>query len=650
VHGNYIRLNNVRAINWGCQAGSECFVLTVGGTANNVIEDSIVEKRSENNTHESTLLGSIGSNPDTASGRACAVRNNYTNSEYSNGFLGLVRVTSIQRISPTIALLTTAEPHRHLKSKNLVVKGALVSGNLNNAYNGTFAITEIVSDTQLKYFMYADPGMDADVSGGVTIGHGVSSEIITIGWVDEYQASDEFVWITTKRPHNRTPGQIVAIVGIGELPFGASTAFDAHTVTYHQIVEVGPANDFRPSKFKIRKPAGVPPWIQLYYPSAILVGTDTHGPAAGMGTGCVTEGNRVYDAEIACYTDTGSTRDMIVRNNLWNNVYFGFHHNMGNRGGVRAGSQGTVTTAIPASSLTFDPAIPTRAIFNSGITPHGFVTDDFVLITGASSPGYNGVFQIIKIDDYTFRYDMPTAQTQNATGAQAVKQLAACVTNNGLLATFAVPVEEPHGLLPGNAVDIALAIIPGLSNPFANPFNGTFTVKSVPSPTTFTYDLASLPTGVAFGLPTYAFRWQTRRLLIERNRIELRSADHNSYSSPVGASLAWYAFSGQAAYLFPRVLMRENLIGYSNNGGDTRMPPGTAGLAVTTADAGILAHNVLDVKTEYPKQCMEFASRNVSYFDNRDSAGNLIRGYNQSTGIFQPQLEDEVESALLFSF
>jgi hypothetical protein len=33
------------------------------------------------------------------------------------------------------------------------------------------------------------------------------------------------------------------------------------------------------------------------------------------GTGCVTEGNRVFDCAHGLYTDTGSTRDAVVRHN-----------------------------------------------------------------------------------------------------------------------------------------------------------------------------------------------------------------------------------------------------------------------------------------------------------------------------------------------
>jgi hypothetical protein len=679
--GAHIQLRRLRAINWGCQSYPECFVLTAGGTAdgNSVVEECIVEKPSENNTHESTLIGAGGGNADTADGRACVVRNNYINAEYSNGFAShLVRVTSIQRFSPTIALLTTAEPHRHFKFKNLVVRGALVSGSLNNPYNGVFAITEIVSDTQLKYLMYDDPGIgvDADVSGGVTIGHGISSEYIAIAAVEDYTGLT-YVHITTKRPHNRTPGQTCIMAGLNALPPGApaevTTPFNVSHSTYHRILAVDydsnfPGDGLHPNRFKIKLPEGVPPWnTPLSYASAAIP-VSTHGPAALSGTGCVVEGNHVFDGDVACYTDTGSTRDMVVRNNCWTNVLMGVRHDMSNVGGANVGANGTLDAPISAASLTYDTGDPTLATFQA-TAAHGYATNDFVLISGAIVGGnannaYNGLFQITVVDSVKFTYRMAASQSQNASGGSAAKQTAACVTNDendeydGLLATFVAP--SPHRLLPGDTVDVRLALV---NNSPSNSFNGTFTVKSVPSATTFTYELSLLPTGIALGLPTYAFRWQTRRLSIERNRIELRPSSPESVEngrSPAGISLFGHGYSDgptaadQLAYIFPKVLIRENLVGYFANGTDSTYSGAgnTRGVELAAGDSAVIQGNVLDIK--YGSQggdwrLNELASRQTSYFNNHDSAGNLVRGYSRNTNVLKDELEDAVQSALLLS-
>ena len=71
VSGAYNRLHRLRAIRFGTQAPPECFVLflttayfdqTGEGTVpvHNIIENCVVEQPSENNTHETSLLGSGG--------------------------------------------------------------------------------------------------------------------------------------------------------------------------------------------------------------------------------------------------------------------------------------------------------------------------------------------------------------------------------------------------------------------------------------------------------------------------------------------------------------------------------------------------------------------------------------------------------------
>ena len=85
-------------------------------------------------------------------------------------------------------------------------------------------------------------------------------------------------------------------------------------------------------------------------------------------------------------------------------------------------------------------------------------------------------------------------------------------------------------------------------------------------------------------------------------------------SSRINVWIAFgFGFTAHAAYIFPRVLMRENVIGYFNNGSDTRTSPDTAGLTGSAMDSGILDQNIIDVVVSTtPKQCTEGASRGVS--------------------------------------
>lgn len=155
-------------------------------------------------------------------------------------------------------------------------------------------------------------------------------------------------------------------------------------------------------------------------------------------------------------------------------------------------------------------------------TPHGFSTGDVVIIAGvtATIPVFNGTFQITVVNSTTFTYSISyqslTSTTPSGTGGTATKQgfsaqrLGGVATFNTSAAHgfFAGWTALISGLTPiahggattgsntGNLVTLATTTAHGflagqtivVSGASDASFNGTFTVETVPSPTTLTYN------------------------------------------------------------------------------------------------------------------------------------------------------------------
>jgi hypothetical protein len=231
LSGSFIVLRRVRATNFCTQARAECFVLGLGpGTGGsapvfNVIEDCIVEKPGENNTHETTLL----SNGGTAYGNARSpiVRRNYTDCTFADG---------------------------------------------------------------------------------------VSSEVVAIEAITTPSASNQEFSVTTKRPHHRTAGQNVLLNRVLQAG-GASHPYFNRSFKIKALDSATPLTKLK-CEFQY-EPTDFPGSFPAAVVTGAFIGVDFHGPGAFSGPGCVTEGNAVYDCLNAFYTDTGSTRDAVVRDNYY---------------------------------------------------------------------------------------------------------------------------------------------------------------------------------------------------------------------------------------------------------------------------------------------------------------------------------------------
>jgi type IV pilus assembly protein PilY1 len=143
--------------------------------------------------------------------------------------------------------------------------------------------------------------------------------------------------------------------------------------------------------------------------------------------------------------------------------------------GATSGTGGTATVS----------AISQSTIATATLPDHGFTSGQQVTITGASPSQFNGTFGITVLDvspgvpdPDRFTYIM-----SSAAGDATVAEGFAAITAAGNTTTATATTSVAHGFLAGTSVTIT-----GAS---PNEYNGTFTIVSVPSTTSFTYNLAT---------------------------------------------------------------------------------------------------------------------------------------------------------------
>jgi len=313
--GRHIRIRRVRAINFGCQAAPECFVITsafaradLTEAVDCVIEDCVVEQPSPNSIHQISCLsmssGEIASTGVMAYHRACVIRNCVVDCEYKDRPVPISQIT----FSGTGATVTTRTPHGRAANDWIRVSGALVNGSASNPFNGSFQITAVTPPLQFQYTMAATPA--APPLGDMWVGR-FPSFPIAISQISRTGAGPTTVTVTTPIPHFRVPGNNVVINGAA--PSGYNGSF--------VVTAVPSPNQLQ---FVLASDPGNPNVASAY------MGPLFQALSNGGGTAAVVEGNRVFNCFISGpYHDTWNTRDLIIRNNHFRAVQEGPYQNMG---------------------------------------------------------------------------------------------------------------------------------------------------------------------------------------------------------------------------------------------------------------------------------------------------------------------------------
>ncbi len=266
--------------------------------------------------------------------------------------------------------------------------------------------------------------------------------------------------LTTKTPHHRTTSNNVVINNLYD---------PAHPLIPHplngsfSVVDV-PGGSLTQLVFKFP----LPPPIPAFDASYAYIGVSFQGPAALVGTGSVTEGNSVYDCPTCFYTDTGTTRNVILRNNYYSNCSVGAYHFFASGvGEVPLRNSILSSTALVRSGTlaTFTADAPHRLIVGqvvrvAGARVGGFLSDDY----------YNGFFAVESIsptDNRVFSYRMKPATPPSADADAPTPQSPI---------TFYALWQTLHFIIENNVFDLFAsdsnsAFAPGgvLTNGFAGP-------------------------------------------------------------------------------------------------------------------------------------------------------------------------------------
>jgi hypothetical protein len=448
-----------------------------------------------------------------------------------------------------VATVTTAAPHNRVANDWVTIAGARVNGSLTNNFNGSYKITEKVSDTVFKYTMtdYTGLGVPATApTGEMWVGR-VPSHFVGINPDTDGQGNSKgvkvtpsgnlfIVRITTVTPHFRVPGNNV-VVGYVNVTSGANGFNGAFTIS----AIVDPVT----LEYVVATNPGTPAASQFF----AIIGVAIHGPSAEGGTAAVVEGNRIYNCRLGNYGDTFSTKDSIVRNNHFRNVATGPYRQLG------------VVTGFGVS--TTSDMIALMSLTNSGTTAtattsqaHGFAVNDQVIIAGATGPDANyynspvgGSFQITAITSTTFQYQMigsPSGTAQGSPGyatadektyRQRLLASLAYALENGVYVATAQTSYAQHGFSTGDAVKISKATgqMDQAHNDF---FNLYHTITDIPDVRTFKYSLVDNPNppNQSGSSPSGYFGrfWQVGRLVIENNLIELITTP-TSADTPAGS-------------------------------------------------------------------------------------------------------------------
>ena len=511
---------------------------------------------------------------------------------------------------------------------------------------------------------------------------GVSTELL---WIESitYGSGDTEALVTTKRPHNRTTANNAALNYVRQKLYNNAVPPQQTGVGNSVFIATFPILAVLSAReFKIRKPAGAPASTDLIFFSDGIyaaLGVDFHGPGAGLGTGCVTEGNAVYDCYRAFYSDTGVTRDAVVRDNYYSNIGRAVDLDYNPVGGG-VSDPILARTGVNLLTLTHDGM---TAHANSGSpttgVAHGLTNGETVQISGArignsSAPSgtYNGVFPVAVVDQYNFTYlmastptggdggnaDTPTTNNPVFVGIYSLKRDA----SNPRLATFeiaaggsllAISVDDVV-TVGGARLDGGLIPDDGLS------YNGTFSVVSVSSDKRkFSYlmkleqsddaDPPTLQTPIIF-----RSRWQVRRLAYEGNACDFYPVDSNTAPHLFGATTLGYAFG--PPFMFPQAVYRDNIFRLIDDTPAVALANGTRSWAFNciSSEQVLVEGNLVGLADAHLLTYSRSRSRNVNAFNNLTTAGVEIPLYAEINGPplayeQEDSLEDKVREALLFS-
>lgn len=649
VPGRHIRIRRVRAINFSSQTTFpvyvENFVISLGATHPNldetgkegadcVIEDCIVERPGANPVHNSFCLHFSGGERQTDDGwmsyfRGCVIRNCLVNTQIVYGTLVPLPIADITYAAGVVTV-TSKAPHLLTKPGNLVIRGVTADDSSNNPFNGVFEIESVESPTKVTYKLVTSAALDTGNPNKGFTGGGVFSHSVSIERIDPV-AGLTFK-VTTREPHNRTKINNVLITGVG-IKDALDPTIIIPSTTYNGSFAVVDYDPAKPKEIQIAlatTPETTDP-TQIALGSAFMNGFHIALGGDG-GTGTVVEGNRVFHCSNGGpYNDTWSSKDLVIRDNYYHDVLTGPSQSLS---GIS-----TTSDPIPLASLGF---IGTKAIATTDF-PHGFVTNDRVTIVGASVPLYNGLRIITDVPNpREFRYELGEQPSAAASGTpgyftheieiegiltivnqRRLESLTKFVSNGKYFARAKQATYVKNGLEVGHWVRITKA-----GHAYYNGAKELTAVsdpaQATPSnPQTFEYALQGDPgidsSNGDFSAGYFGRIWQTRRLVIENNEIDLSIRPlAGDYGHAAGIYYAGTNAFYPPAHSFLHFVIRANVFRNLNDSS----APTTRAMEVYGCQKPIIEHNIIGV--DRSPAITHSQDGEVRTFNNLTPAGALV--------------------------
>jgi autotransporter-associated beta strand protein len=428
-----------------------------------------------------------------------------------------------------LVTIMTTTPHDLVVGQSVIIGGVNLSG-----YTGTYVVTSVPTPTTFTYIDAANAGLPAAGGGSVTpVVYGANETssgrtiVATNGAVETTLAATvaatngatetsstttvaaahengsmiaiaaangatevgNTVTITTAAPHGFAVGQTVVINNVGQLGYNGNyviTAVPTPTSFTYQSNTAGlPASGGGTAAVNTVTIMTTAPHGYLVGQTIVLAGI---GAAGYNGTFTVTS---VPTPTTFTYTPTASglpfsgggtstVNTVTITTTVAHGYVAGESVVLANIG--VAGYNGTFTiTSVPSlTTFTYTIGAPGLAASGGGTAnvnivtittsaAHGFTPGETAVISGVGESAYNGTFTILSV---------PTGTT--FTYSEAATGLAASGGGMATVNTVTITTTTPHDLVAGQAITIA-GVLP------VTAYNGSFTVASVPTPTSFTY-------------------------------------------------------------------------------------------------------------------------------------------------------------------
>ena len=693
IRGLHTRVQQIRAINFGRQGtlnSPECFVIAVCGSeivqvggvdqlqkqVDCVIEGCVVERPGLNSVKETTCITGIGGDaplPYPSRGTiaayhsALAVRNCFIDCDFQ---VNPVRILSITVPNGSgLSTVTTAAPHGlPLGISWARINGALVTGaskdGLDNGYNGSYLVTYL-SASSFSYLPQT-PQPTVVPSGESWVGRFPSQYVAITGAGISGSATPWTVTITTDTPHFLVPGNTVVVYLVDSN--GSSGSFLGNGI--HTVATVTDRKSFT---FQMLTAPGTPPTTNLL---RSFIGVTFQGVSIDAGDSAVMEGNLITNCRFGGpYHDTFSSKNLVVRNNVYRSVVVGTLQALGQSTedyvskfsypAVVQGGSAYITHS--GTTATFQTDTPTGLFVGWEVKIEEAKLGGVVVLPAAGT--YNGYFKVESVNNLLsqFTYTMKNVPAANADGPAIPPVTTPTVSGNllphstslthvGNLATFTVASTLPHGFTPGQGIVVSNALMNKLPAE-SDTYNGYYAIESVPTPTSFTYRMIGMPSADADATPGAKVNalHQVGQCVIENNLVELLPPTINDFEATVG--IGFYAYPKLEFRPFPifrRVVLRNNVIRLVE--GRTEITPKALAAVLFWVENALVEDNVIDLAASSPlRHSHTVASSSIQYINNRDAGGKLIQGvYDPDQGpgvplVPQSELTTTIEEAFILA-